>query len=185
MITIVSGLPRSGTSLMMQMLQSGGLPVLCDADRPADEHNPRGYLEYQKVKSLKTDNTWLCEAEGKVVKIVSLLLYYLPAGFDYRVIFMRRELDEVLRSQEKMLEGLHQSAGPARELMKQHFARHLLSLEEWIAKQPHVQVMDCHYAELVQEPAAMSKRVIDFLGIDLPIDRMIAAVDPKLYRQRV
>lgn len=102
MITVVSGLPRSGTSLMMQMLLEGGMPVLRDAGRPADEHDPRGYLEYRKVRSLKDDCSWLHDADGRAIKVVSQLLYYLPADFEYRDIFMRRDLDEVLQSQEKM-----------------------------------------------------------------------------------
>ncbi|MEX1230829.1 MAG: sulfotransferase [Planctomycetaceae bacterium] len=184
MITIVSGLPRSGTSLMMQMLQAGGLPLLCDENRPADEHNPRGYLELQKVRSLEKDNSWVPDAEGKVVKVVSLLLYHLPAGFEYRVIFMRRDLDEVLRSQERMLEDLNQPGGPMRETMKQHFTKHLDSLAEWVTRQPHVRMIDCSYAELVTSPAATAQTVIDFLGVDLNLEQMIEAVDPALYRQR-
>ena len=184
MITIVSGLPRSGTSLMMQMLQAGGMTVLCDEKRPADEHNPRGYLELQKVRSLEKDNSWMPDAEGKVVKVVSLLLYHLPAGFEYRVIFMRRDLDEILRSQERMLEGLNQPGGPMRETMKQHFTKHLDSLAEWVTRQPHVKIIDCPYADLVVSPASTARTVVDFLGVDLDIEKMIETVDPALYRQR-
>ena len=109
MITVVSGLPRSGTSLVMQMLAAGGIPVLGDDLRRADEDNPRGYLEYEKVKSLERDSTWLPEAEGKAIKIISFLLPKLPSSFEYRVIFVRRNLTEVLRSQEKMLEVYNNS----------------------------------------------------------------------------
>lgn len=184
MITIVSGLPRSGTSLMMQMLHAGGMTVLCDDNRPADEHNPRGYLELQKVRSLEKDNSWMADAEGKVVKVVSLLLYHLPAGFEYRVIFMRRDFDEVLRSQERMLDGLKQPGGPIHDTMKQHFTKHLDSLAEWVARQPHVTMIDCPYSELVTSPAATAKTVVDFLGVDLNVVQMIESVDPALYRQR-
>lgn len=184
MITIVSGLPRSGTSLMMQMLHAGGMPVLADDNRPPDEHNPRGYLELQKVKILDKDNSWMAEAEGKVLKVVSLLLYHLPAGFEYRIIFMKRDVDEILSSQERMLAGLHQSAGPDRAMMKQHFEKHLESLAEWIGRQPHIQAIGCPYAELVTSPAATIPSVVEFLGVDLAVDNMISAVDPSLYRQR-
>src|SRR5262245_12033356 len=112
MITIVSGLPRSGTSLMMQMLQAGGLPILCDQVRAADDDNPRGYLEFEKVRQLAKDAGWMNQADGKVLKVVSLLLYHLPPGFEYRVVFMRRNLDEILRSQEKMLNRRGEPPGP-------------------------------------------------------------------------
>jgi len=110
-ITVVSGLPRSGTSMMMQMLGAGGLAVLTDGKRGADADNPRGYYEYEAVKSLGQDASWLASAGGKAVKIVSALLIHLPDGFDYRVIFMRRPIAEVLASQRAMLDRLGH-AGP-------------------------------------------------------------------------
>src|SRR5262245_44380653 len=130
MITIVSGLPRSGTCLMMQMLQAGGLPLLCDQVRAADEDNPRGYLEFDKVRQLAKDAGWMSQAEGKALKVVSLLLYHLPPGFEYRVLFMRRDLDEILTSQEKMLARRGESPGPDRATMRRHFERHLEGLGE-------------------------------------------------------
>src|SRR5262249_30630691 len=102
-IIIVSGLPRSGTSLMMQMLDGGGVPVLTDNIRAADTDNPRGYYEFEPVKATKRDATWLPAARGKAVKMVSQLLYHLPPGETYRVLFLERDLEEVLASQEKML----------------------------------------------------------------------------------
>ena len=106
MITIVSGLPRSGTSMMMQMLKQGGIEILTDKIRQNDVNNPRGYYELEKVKELPKDNTWLPEAEGKGVKIIVQLLQYLLPGFEYRIIFMQRDIKEILRSQKKMLENL-------------------------------------------------------------------------------
>src|ERR1700675_612032 len=103
MITIVSGLPRSGTSLMMQMLDAGGLPVLSDGERKADTDNPRGYLEWERIKQLPKQPALIAEAEGKVVKVISQLLLSLPEGHEYRVIFMQRPLPEVLKSQDEML----------------------------------------------------------------------------------
>ena len=103
MITIVSGLPRSGTSLMMQMLESGGLPVLCDGERKADTDNPKGYFEWERIKQLPKDPSLIAEAEGKVVKVISQLILSLPADHDYRIVFMQRPLPEVLKSQDKML----------------------------------------------------------------------------------
>src|SRR5262245_6238620 len=101
MITLVSGLPRSGTSLLVQMLEAGGLPILCDNLRPADEDNPRGYLEFDKVRHLERDAGWMAEAEGRALKVVSPLLYHLPRGFEYRIVFMRRDLEEILDSQDR------------------------------------------------------------------------------------
>lgn len=186
MITVVSGLPRSGTSMMMQVLSAGGLQPLCDEERPADDNNPRGYFEYRKVKQLASDNTWLAEAEGKSLKVVSQLLYHLPAPFEYRVIFMRRDLREVVRSQEQMLAKL---GHPLPELepgvMIDHFTRHLEGLETWLANQPNFQVLPCNFSEVVADPLRLAPSISRFLGIFLDPDRMAAAVDPVLYRQRL
>src|SRR5438876_12209503 len=122
-IIIVSGLPRSGTSLMMQMLDSGGVEVVTDHVRAADTDNPRGYHEFEKVKRIKQDASWLPLTRGKALKMVSQLLYDLPPGENYRIIFMERDLDEVLRSQEKMLERLNRPAAP-REQIQAAYALH-------------------------------------------------------------
>src|SRR5262249_5077947 len=161
MITIVSGLPRSGTSMMMQMLEAGGMPILMDELRPADEHNLRGYYELQKVKALKKDNSWVGEAEGKALKVVSLLLYDLPNHLEYEVLFMRRDLEEVLRSQKKMLAGVGAPGGAAGEAMRTHFKRHLGQLEEWLKKQAHLQVLDCVFKDLVEPPAETIDRIAE------------------------
>ena len=122
MITIVSGLPRSGTSLMMQMLESGGLPVLCDGERQADTDNPKGYFEWERIKQLPKDPSLIAEAEGKVVKVISQLILSLPAGHDYRVVFMQRPLPEVLKSQDKMLQrGATQLRSPTHRPWKRPF----------------------------------------------------------------
>jgi ElaB/YqjD/DUF883 family membrane-anchored ribosome-binding protein len=183
MITVVSGLPRSGTSLVMQMLVAGGHPILCDDVRRADEDNPRGYLEFEKVKSLERDQSWLAEADGKAVKIVSLLLMKLPPGREYRVIFLRRDLDEVLRSQEEMLRRRGQPPGPSAAAMKRHFERHLQTVDEWLKRQK-IPVLNCGYAQIVEEARAQSEAMARFLERDLDVDRMVQAVDPSLYRQR-
>ena len=114
-IVIVTGLPRSGTSLMMQMLDRGGLEILTDGRREPDEDNPRGYLEFEKVKSLAADNNWVVEAKGKVIKVVAQLLDSLPEEIDYKVIFMHRKIDEIVQSQYKMLERNNKSGGQLSE----------------------------------------------------------------------
>jgi len=123
-IIIVSGLPRSGTSLMMQMLENGGVAVVTDHIRTADSDNPRGYYEFEKVKKIKEDASWLPQTRGKALKMVSQLLYDLPPGERYRIIFMERDLDEMLLSQEKMLRRLSRSAAP-HEQMKRSYQLHL------------------------------------------------------------
>ncbi len=183
MITIVSGLPRSGTSLVMQMLAAGGYPILTDNVRAADDDNPRGYLEFERVKSLERDASWLADAEGKAVKIVSFLLPKLPAEFEYRVIFVRRDLDEVLRSQAKMLERRGQPPGPDAAAMKGHFERHLQTVDGWL-QQRAIAVHNCEHRELIAEPAIHAQRIAAFLGSDLAIEPMAGVVDPALYRQR-
>jgi hypothetical protein len=182
-ITIVSGLPRSGTSLMMQMLAAGGIGIVTDAIRAADTDNPRGYLEFERVKKIKQDASWLPDARDKAIKMVSQLLRELPPGERCRVIFMERDLDEVLASQEKMLERLGRPAAP-RERMKAAFQTHLEELDRWLSRQPHIAVLRVSYNELLKDPVAQAERVCQFLERIMDVDAMVAAVDPSLYRNR-
>jgi hypothetical protein len=182
-IMIVSGLPRSGTSLMMQMLAAGGIGIVTDAIRAADTDNPRGYLEFERVKKIKQDASWMPDARDKAIKMVSQLLRELPPGERYRVIFMDRDLDEVLASQEKMLERLGRPAAP-RDRMKAAFQVHLEELDRWLAGQPHIAVLRVSYNELLEDPVAQAKRVCQFLERTMDVDAMVAAVDPSLYRNR-
>ncbi len=184
MITVVSGLPRSGTSLLMQMLRAGGHAILCDEERPPDAHNPRGYFEYRKVRGLERDSTWLAEAEGKAVKIVSPLLPRLPERYEYRVIFMRRDLEEVLGSQEQMLTGLGQPAGPSRDVMRAHFERHLRQIEEWLPSRPEIRVFNCSHADVLRSPETLAREIAAFLGLELDVSEMVKVVDPALHRQK-
>ncbi len=182
-IVIVSGLPRSGTSLMCQMLDNGGVEVLTDSLRTADADNPRGYYELEKVKKIKTDATWLPETRGKAFKMVSQLLYHLPSTERYRVILMRRDLDEVLVSQEKMLERLGRPAAP-RDQIRDNFIAHLERLERWLAEQPNFKVLTVDYRDVVERPAEIAALVKDFVGGKADLARMVASVDPSLYRNR-
>jgi hypothetical protein len=183
-ITIVSGLPRSGTSLMMQMLDAGGIPAVTDEIREADTDNPRGYYEFERVKQTKKDATWLPSARGKAVKMVSPLLYDLPATEQYRVIFMQRDLDEVLASQEKMLARLGRPAAP-RDQMKKSFLTHLEQLFRWLPSQRHMRVLTVSYNELMLDSDGVLRQVVDFLDGVPALDRMLGSIDQNLYRNRM
>lgn len=184
-VTIVSGLPRSGTSMMMRMLSEGGLPPLIDNVRKADEDNPEGYYEFEPVKQTKKDAAWLQHAGGKVVKMVYRLLYDLPAGHQYRVLFMRRRLEEVIKSQEVMLERKGKTGGDmSDEKLIGIFRDEIAKCDEWVKKQPHFSMLMVDYNEIVQSPEPCVDRIHAFLGGGLDRDRMLAVVNPKLYRQR-
>ena len=182
-IIVVSGLPRSGTSLMMQMLDRGGIPAVTDHARTADEDNPRGYYEFEAVKRTKQDASWLPEARGKAVKLVSSLLYDLPATETYRILFMQRDLEEVLESQEKMLARLGKPAAP-RDRMHSAFRVHLDRLYEWLPQQPHMQVQMVDYNRLLSDSPAEVSSIAKYLGGRATAESMLSAIDPSLYRNR-
>ena len=184
-ITVVSGLPRSGTSLMMQMLQAGGLPVLTDGLRVADENNRRGYFEFEPVKRLRSDRSWLPQARGQVVKIIHLLLrdLLLDGSLQYRVVFMQRPLDEVLSSQRAMLQR-EGKAGADPALLKKAYEAQLAQLDGWLATQPCISVLRVPYHQVMQQPQAVSAALDAFLGPGLDTAAMAQAVDPALHRQR-
>ena len=185
-VTVVSGLPRSGTSLMMKVLKAGGMPVLTDAARAADDDNPRGYFEFEPVKLTKQDPSWLAAAGGKVVKMVHLLLPDLPPAYAYRVVLMRRDLAEVLASQRKMLDrhGRRGAALPDDQLSRLYTGQ-LTRVKGWLASQPNFAVLEVSYNDLVSDPAGQAGAVNAFLGGTLNEAAMAAAVDPSLYRNRV
>ena len=184
-ITVVSGLPRSGTSLMMQMLHAGGLPVLSDGLRAADENNQRGYFEYEPVKRLRSDRSWLPQARGRAVKIIHLLLrdLLLDGSLQYRIVFMRRPLDEVLSSQRAMLQR-DGKAGADPALLKKAYENQLAQIDTWLAAQACVSVLPVHYHHVVQAPWSVAEALDAFLGPGLDIVAMVGAVDPALHRQR-
>ena len=186
MITIVSGLPRSGTSLMMQMLSAGGLPVLSDGERRADADNPKGYLEWERIKQLPKDPSIMAEAEGKVVKVISQLLLLLPAGHEYRVILMQRPLPEVMKSQEEMLRrrGTYDPSADTSPV-EQAFQRHLIEVNKWLADKPNVQIMRVHYHRVLREAKAVAAELAKFLGAPLDLAAMEQQVDNNLYRNRM
>jgi hypothetical protein len=182
-IIVVSGLPRSGTSLMMQMLDQGGIEVVTDRIRTPDPDNPRGYYEFEPAKRLKHDASWLPSTRGKAVKLVSPLLYNLPGSETYRIIFMERDLDETLLSQEKMLARLGRLAVP-REQMKRSYELHLERLRVWLDRQTTMELLTVCYQELVHNPHSEARRVNDFLAAQADVERMAQSVDPSLYRNR-
>ncbi|MCC6347688.1 MAG: sulfotransferase [Nitrospirales bacterium] len=184
-IIVVSGLPRSGTSMMMRMLTGGGMEVLTDEIREKDEDNPLGYFEYERVKEIQHDASWLPEARGKAFKMVSVLLSHLPSSFSYRIIFMKRNVREVIASQKIMLQrgGLTLSSGSDAEL-EAVYTRHIAEIEEWLAAQPHCSVLTVQFADVMQSPDETAHAVNRFLGGSLDEARMIAAVDPSLHRNR-
>jgi hypothetical protein len=174
--------------MMMQMLHRGGLPVLTDAIRSADEDNPRGYFELERVKQTRTDASWLDEAQGKVVKLISRLLLELPAPAPdrvrYKVIFMRRDLDEVLRSQKKMLERRGQDASQSDGEVKELFVAHLEEIETWLRGRADIDVLFVSYGRMVTEPRPGAERINQFLDGVLDVGAMLSEVDPDLYRNR-
>jgi len=182
-IIIVSGLPRSGTSLMMQMLENGGVAVVTDGIRSADLDNPKGYYEFEQVKTIKRDAAWLPAMRGKAFKMVSQLLYDLPPSEAYRIVFMERDLEETLLSQEKMLTRLGRTAAP-REQMKRAYALHLERLYEWLALQSNMEVLLVRYNDLVEQPREQTERTGEFIGGNLDVEAMVKTVDLSLYRNR-
>ncbi|HKB97302.1 MAG TPA: sulfotransferase domain-containing protein [Terriglobales bacterium] len=186
MITIVSGLPRSGTSLMMQMLDAGRLPVLSDGERKADTDNPKGYLEWERIKQLPKDPSLIAEAEGKVVKVISQLILSLPAGHEYRVVFMQRPLPEVLKSQEEMLRRRgNADSNDETSAIEEAFQRHMIEVNKWLAGKVNVQVSRVHYHRVLREPKAVAEEIAAFLGVPLDIEAMVRQVDGSLYRNRM
>jgi hypothetical protein len=184
-VVVVSGLPRSGTSMMMKMLEAGGMQVLTDEIRTADEDNPKGYYEFERVKQIESDQGWLPDAQGKAVKMVGALLQHLPSGHLYRIIFMQRKMEEVLASQHEMLIRRGQSTDRiSDEKMGALFHKHVEKVKSWIAERPDMEVLYVHYGDVLEEPARQAERVNRFLGSILDVDKMASVVDQGLYRKR-
>lgn len=183
MITIVSGLPRSGTSLMMQMLAAGGMSPLSDGERQADVDNPRGYLEWERIKQLPKDPACIAEAEGKVVKVISRLLLSLPEGHEYRVIFMQRPLAEVLASQDVMLRN-RGTAGVPNATMAVLFEKELRAVHAWLDSKAYIKTLRVPYREVLGDANSISQKITQFLGVNLNVEAMTQQVDATLYRNR-
>lgn len=189
MITIVSGLPRSGTSMMMRILTAGGIPPLVDGVRCADTDNPHGYFEYEPVKHTREDPEWLEQADGRAVKMVYKLLYDLPLDRPYQVVFMQRALKEVIASQDAMLARLGGVASGAGRPAAMHdlvgtFAAEIARFKAWVKTQPLFRVHYVNYNNLLAEPAPILAALNAFLGGGMDATALAAAIDPTLYRQR-
>ena len=182
MIVVVSGLPRSGTSLVMQMLAAGGVPAFTDDRRAADESNPRGYLEHERVKSLARDAEWIAEADGHAIKVIAPLLPFLPAGPAYRTVLLRRNMQDVLSSQAALLEAAGRPAARS-EAVLPVFERHLAAAQAWAAHHADAW-MELEHSQLIAAPLDSAQRLADFVGGKLDVPAMAACVDPALHRQR-
>jgi len=170
---------------MMQMLAAGGMPVLTDHQRSADANNPRGYFELEAVKSLARSSVVIAEGEGKAVKVVSSLLKFLPNSHHYKMIFMRRPLDEILVSQDRMLERLGKVVPPApRESVKEAFEQHLRQVQTWLLEQPNMDVRYVDYGAVLRDPVREAMEACCFLGVELDVKAMADKVDHALHREK-
>jgi hypothetical protein len=184
-ITVVSGLPRSGTSLMMQMLAAGGLPVVTDGERVADEDNPRGYFEWEQAKLLPRQPGLIAEAEDKAVKVISQLLFALPAGRDYRIIFMERPLSEVVASQAEMIRRRGSTApAVAPAVLLQALQTHLNQVNAWLKQQSNIPLCRTDYRQLISDPGGTARTIAQFVQVALDVAAMEQQVDSALYRHR-
>ena len=185
-VILVSGLPRSGTSMAMKMLDAGGLSVIQDGIRAADEDNPKGYFEDERIKDLANmaDKSWFRDLRGRVVKVVSSLLQYLPDDNFYRVVFVRRDLHEVLASQQKMLDRREENNRTEDEAMLKMYEQHLEKIQFQLRFREYFDVLYLNYRDVLADPQREAERLNDFFGGRLDVDAMAAVVDPNLYRNR-
>lgn len=184
-IIVVSGLPRSGTSMMMRMLEAAGIQPLTDHIRTADSDNLKGYYEFERVKKLKEgDVAWLSDAQGKAVKIIAALLIELPSNYEYHVLFMRRKMEEILASQNKMLENRGENSTVEDDKMAELFRKHLEQVEKWMTEQSNLRYIDIDYNKMLENPKPQLEEINKFLGSNLNIEKMMEIVDPSLYHQR-
>lgn len=172
--------------MLMAMLQAGGLPLLTDEVRAADEDNPKGYFEFERVKKLKQgDLGWLKSAVGKVVKVISYLLVELPDGFRYDVVFVSRRLSEILASQRRMLERSGEDPDKAdQDDLLEILRRHLKHVQWWLDDQPNVRVVHIDYNKMLTSPDEEIRKLVAFFDQPMDARAMEAVIDHDLYRQR-
>lgn len=187
MITVVSGLPRTGTSMMMQILHKGGMDVLTDNLRKPDDNNQKGYYELEKVKYLEKDNSWMHEAENKAVKIIAQLLFFLPSQYEYQIVFMEREIKEVMASQEKMLKNLgrEDALDVDADKLANMFSQQIVKVKQWLSEQSNIRTLFVPFSGLFENPDEQMNRIGKFLNQDLDLEAMRNVIKPSLYRSRV
>ncbi len=186
-VVVISGLPRSGTSMAMKMVEAAGIEPFQDGIRSADEDNPKGYYEFEQVKELdkSADKRWVKRARGRALKVISYLLKDLPPDNDYRVIFLHRSLEEVLRSQAKMLERRGEKSDVSDERMTEIYQVHLREVKRTLETRREFTTLDLHYSDVVRDSAGQAKRIAEFLGLAPgAAAKMAQQVDQELYRNR-
>jgi len=182
-LIVVTGLPRSGTSLMMQMLAGGGVSLVEDGHRPPDPNNPHGYFEDRRVRRLHLDNSWLHEVRGRAVKIISPLIHLIPEGLPCDFLFVHRPIEEILISQQMML-GRSGLSDPDSPEIRDRFLVNLEASQAWIQSRPESRLQNIEYHALLSQTQVELQKIVRFLDLDLPVETMAAVVDPKLYRSR-
>ena len=185
-IIVVTGLPRSGTSLMMQILQSIGIRIFTDNQRRPDTSNPKGYFEHELVKTIENDSSWITDAKGKAIKIVSPLLIYLPKDYNYKVIFMNRDFNELILSQEKMLtiSAMRNSKNDI-ENLKHIFDKDINQAKNWTKENPKCKFVEISFAKLIENPKSEITKINEFLEINADLKDAIKIIDKSLYRSRI
>jgi len=186
-VIVVSGLPRSGTSMLMNMLSAGGLQLVSDNNRIADRDNPKGYYEDERVKSLGStaDKSWVREARGKGIKVISHLLRSLPADNFYRILLARRELSEIIVSQNKMLDRLGEPNPIEDEKAMALYEKHLKEVRSLVGVRSNFELLEVHYSGVINEPGVWADKIRNFLQLNLDPERMREIVDKSLYRNRI
>lgn len=184
-VTVVSGLPRSGTSMLMKMLEAGGIPPLTDKIRVADEDNPKGYFEFERVKKLPEDTEWLKDAQGKTVKVLAELVKHLPDGYQYKILFIERKMEEIIASQKKMLirRGEDPNKVSDNEILAL-FSKYKKIIKRFINQHPNMEVLYVSYNDLLEDPADTIEEINEFFDGALDEEKMKTAIDEKLYRNR-
>jgi len=184
-IAVVSGLPRSGTSMMMEMLEKGGLEVLTDNLRKPDEDNPKGYYEFERVKQLPDDTAWLDEAEGKAVKVLGELIKHLPGDYHYKIVFMERNLEEIIESQTKMLKRKGEDPDDiSKDELRDTFKEYRKILKKQISSSPNMEVIYISYNDIMSHPEPVVESISAFFDGDLDKNKMLSVIDEELYRNR-
>ncbi len=170
--------------MMMQMLEAGGMKILTDNIRKSDKDNPKGYYEFEKVKQIKNDQSWLENARGKAAKIISFLLKYLPEKHQYKIIFMERRMEEILISQKQMIINQKKSNKIDDQQMMKSFYRHLEQIKKWLKKQTNIEVLFLNYNQILKNPVKEIKKINQFLNHNLKAEKMVKTINPRLYRQK-